>query len=888
MQCSDLDISKSSMKSHDDRTSPEKELQFTCEESEALYSIGFQKVSEHCRNEGILQYHVDWGVCLHAYYPWVDMLTSKICVLKHNHRSDFLACFCDTDGEGNVTSRGFCITKIECVMNGHGTNSRRELSVEQVCLNNIRYFLEANARDNTWLSQARKNDKLRVRAPYHPDSPCFEQQFSGHFDIGQLEFVELHSGKIELMSPFLLKDFEVILNKEQQEKMFPTEKTDETYGTCPEILAPMAMSEDAKERIENLNFFFMERISAEMAIWAPGIIFVYSTMFEEKGKIMKLITWIISLSIVSIGFYNSSVAFLPEAYFSVLEEFRQTQSYLFLSSLVLSSIVSITSPREVPEHFLMISVISFLPDCLLWRVAQVMYTEERLSNYNMIVRLWYLSLTLFSFYKVYLFLESLKSCEITVNVKNSTNISKQRKKEAKKVIKIQSEETLPVPSKSPVQKKRYKAKKSKKDESYSILCHFKCFGIENIGYVSVNCTETCFNQFHSQCWSKFLQTEEIEGEASLLGQNCLTQLCAGKIFEIVWVDKCGIETSRKYVYADLNIVEQGSKQRGAKGKQKLSITRSLSVSSGASGSSESKSHDDKRVSKQSGHQKLQQSKSLDSKHLERPLTPKQDAMPLRTFLPSSLSYASMVKNNNSDNLGTHCYNNTAATNLNNSEILNEILELNCPEILNQNCKLPEKSKILSLIAKSKESDIFRSAYATSSSALVFVPGAAASDTRPVNTENTAAPEPEEQQLQPTTVKHSLSERKKVGSSRSSRESHFEAPQFTRIMAKNFPGHTLWEVDRAINEVFSEQKLEELDITMLKKMIQDKLEENEIFMSDEDDGSEEECLICTEPLVTGLRTLTPCRHVFHEACITKWLNKDLTCPKCRATVEINKY
>merc|ERR1712227_251967 len=129
------------------------------------------------------------------------------------------------------------------------------------------------------------------------------------------------------------------------------------------------------------------------------------------------------------------------------------------------------------------------------------------------------------------------------------------------------------------------------------------------------------------------------------------------------------------------------------------------------------------------------------------------------------------------------------------------------------------------------------------SALVFVPGAAASATRPVNSE------------QPAAVKRSLSERKKVGPSRSSRETHFEAPQFTRIMAKNFPGYTLWEVDRAINEVFSEQKLEELDITMLKKMIQDKLEVNEIFMSDEDDGSEEECLICTEHLVTGLRTLT---------------------------------
>ena len=883
VQCSDLDISKSSMKSHDDRTSPEKELQFTCEESEALYSIGFQKVSEHCRNEGILKYHVDWGVCLNAYYPWVDMLQTKICVLKHDHRSDFLACFCDTDGEGNVTSRGFCITKIECVMNGHGTNSRRELSVEQVCLNNIRYFLEANARDNTWLSQARKNDKLRVRAPYHPDSPCFEQQFSGHFDIGQLEFVELHNGKIELMTPFLLKDFEVILNKDQKEKMFPTEKTDD-IGTCPEILAPM--SEEAKQRIEHLSFFFVERIYADTAIWAPGIIFVYSTMFEEKGKIMKLITWIISLSIISIGFYNSSVAFLPEAYFSVLEEFRQTQVYLFLFSFLLSSIVSLSSPRAVPEHFLMISVISLLPDIFLWKVAQVMYTEERLSNYKMLVRLWFLALTLYSVYKLYLFVKSLKSSEMTADAKSSTSNISKRKKEAKKVVKIPFDETLSAPTKSPTQKKRNKGKKSKKDKAYSILCQFKCFGIDNIGYVSVNCTETCFNQFHSQCWSKFLQTRQLEGEAALLGQNCLTQLCSGKIFEIVWVDKCGIETSRKYVYADLNTVQQGSKQRGARGKQKLNITRSLSDSSGASGSSETRSHDDKRLSsKLSGHPKLQQSKSLDYKHLERPMTPKQDAMPLRTFLPSSVSYASMVKNNNnvSDTLGTHCHKNTASTNQNNSEILDEILELNCPEILNQNCKLPEKSKILSLIAKSKESDVFGGGPATKSSALVFVPGATARVTKPVDNQISAVREQEQQ----ATNKRSPSERKKVDSSR---KNHFEASQFTKIMAKHFPDYTLWEVDRAVKEVSSEKRLEELTIPIFKKMIQDKLDEadeNEIFMSDEEAGCEEECPICTEPLECDLRTLTSCSHVFHDVCISEWLNKDLTCPKCRAIVEINK-
>ena len=518
-----------------------------------------------------------------------------------------------------------------------------------------------------------------------------------------------------------------------------------------------------------------------------------------------------------------------------------------------------------------------------------MYTEERIANCSIIVRLWFILNTVYSFYKLYLFLINLKaSAESTVDVKRSNASISKRKKEVKKVNKLPSEAALPT--KSPVQKKRNKGKRWQKPNTYSILCQYKCDDIVNIGYVSVNCTEKCYNQYHSQCWAKFLKIQHVEGETALLGQDCLTQLCSGKIFEIVWVTKCGIETSRKYVYADLNTVQQSSKQRG-KGKQKEKLTRSLSDSSGASGSSDKKSYDEKGVSKvsTSSHSKLQQSKSLDVRNFERPETPKQDAMPLRT-LP--LSYAGMVKNNNSiDSLESREKNKTV-TNINNSEILEEILELNCPEILNQNCKLPEKSKILSLIAKSKEPDVYRRDHATSSSALVFVPGdaacaasvaRAASEARPLDREITPTFEKEKQAA--PVARRSPSDRKKVGPS-----PNFEASQFTKIMAKHFFDYKIWEVDRAIKEVSSKIKLEELTIPIFKRMIQDKLDEadeNEIFMSDEEDVLEDECPICTELLRDELHTLVSCSHVFHDACIKKWLKKDLTCPKCRAIVEKNE-
>ena len=352
------------------------ELLFTCEESEALYSIGFQKVNENCKREKVISaVRIDWGVCLHSYYPWVNILHTKVCVLKNDLLSDFLACFCTTDESGNIESRGFCITKVECLMGGQALNlgTFAELEVDQTCLTHIRYFLEANARDSSWLSRARKQDKLRVRAPYHPDSPCYGKLFSGFFDIGQLEFVDLLNGKVEVRTPFKMDDIEVVINEDGipvqkiEKNNIPNEKIEEDPGSCVPI------PEETRDRMNRLSFFFEERIIADSAIWLPGIIFVYSTLLsnsEEKGPLMKLIMWLAQFSIVSIGFYNTSVAFLPEAYFIALEEFRRTQLYMFLFSFLLSPIFCINS-SQASEHFLKVSMISFIPDIALWKVTQV-------------------------------------------------------------------------------------------------------------------------------------------------------------------------------------------------------------------------------------------------------------------------------------------------------------------------------------------------------------------------------------------------------------------------------------------------------------------------------------------------------------------------------------
>ncbi|OAY68795.1 RING-H2 finger protein ATL75 [Ananas comosus] len=43
-----------------------------------------------------------------------------------------------------------------------------------------------------------------------------------------------------------------------------------------------------------------------------------------------------------------------------------------------------------------------------------------------------------------------------------------------------------------------------------------------------------------------------------------------------------------------------------------------------------------------------------------------------------------------------------------------------------------------------------------------------------------------------------------------------------------------------------------------------------------------CLICLEEFVAGevVRELTACRHLYHRACIDRWLEESWTCPRCQ--------
>ena len=127
----------------------------------------------------------------------------SICVIK-SYKNDFLACFCKEENS-KLSERSFCITKFECFLHGQGLSQyQTSLFVTDPCKNSVQYFMEVNVKSKKSFKKAQQLDKLRVRALYHPESPCKDQQFSAQFDVGQLDTENLDSG-IEVHVPNLVK-----------------------------------------------------------------------------------------------------------------------------------------------------------------------------------------------------------------------------------------------------------------------------------------------------------------------------------------------------------------------------------------------------------------------------------------------------------------------------------------------------------------------------------------------------------------------------------------------------------------------------------------------------------------------------------------------------------
>jgi len=878
------------------------ELSWTCQESEQLYGIGYHKVYESCKNDPFLsKFSVDWGVCLHSHYPWVDLLSSNICVMK-SYNNEFLACFCSLDN-GVIHRRGFCITKVECLMNGLGVaqNKIKELEVQQDCIDRIQYFLEPNTNDDTWFKNAQKKDNLRVRAPYHSDSPCRDLSFTARFDIGQIDLNNIVAD-IEVYTPFV-QDFEDINESEEYQE--------DDMSCMPEIAPEM------KEKMEILRLFFEERMMANLAIWIPGIFFVYSAMFDERGMAMNIFVCIVQLLISAIGIFNIVISVLPESFYSLSTDVRKDQISVFGSVIFLTQIL--LNYKEVAEHFLTVSIINFIPDIVFWKTITVMYNAQRMFHFKIIISIYFILLISYSILKLRKILTKINDSTSTMSTVAENNKKKSNSRKKREKTK-QNENTMEDSNKTSTNSSEKKVSKAQTlaAEVFPIICQWRCSNVLNIGYISINCSDKCYNQYHTQCWGCYKDLKHIDSEENLLGTSCLTSSCDGKIYEIVWVDKFGIETPRKFISTELEKLRVGNRKR-VKTKKPQKITRSVSETSQSSVDDKQSPRLLNKILNEKINCKISPLNSLEEKH-------KIPYRPIAIIKPTK-TYASTVRDVNKATTDTQQQTYNIEDSLHDSKLVEELLGQNCPESFDPSCKLPQRSKILTLIRENSNSDysfkgsigeigsnkdkesakecsnegtklpsgfIIDSQTADQkkpSECLVFVPG----------TKDDKAKDRKLDKMVEGKITNSANMKKRdvvdiaLPKDYGNHMDNAKVSPLAKILVKQMSGYSLQEVDFAINEILKNAiKFEDMTIPTFRNLLIEKLEsilawKDGVYMSDgeeEDGGNDvEECLICTEPMDKELQTLEPCGHVFHFSCIRKWVLKDSSCPKCRAMVQL---
>ncbi|PAN23835.1 hypothetical protein PAHAL_4G122100 [Panicum hallii] len=59
-----------------------------------------------------------------------------------------------------------------------------------------------------------------------------------------------------------------------------------------------------------------------------------------------------------------------------------------------------------------------------------------------------------------------------------------------------------------------------------------------------------------------------------------------------------------------------------------------------------------------------------------------------------------------------------------------------------------------------------------------------------------------------------------------------------------------------------------------------------YAPEDDDDGPRECAVCLGPVTEGetVRRLPACRHLYHLACIDRWLAAHRTCPVCRSQLD----
>eukprot|EP00090_Calanus_glacialis_P038243 TRINITY_DN6682_c0_g1_i1.p1 TRINITY_DN6682_c0_g1~~TRINITY_DN6682_c0_g1_i1.p1 ORF type:complete len:1040 (-),score=261.31 TRINITY_DN6682_c0_g1_i1:154-3273(-) len=887
-----------------------KVLKYTCSESEQLYGIGYHKVYEDCKDDVFLgQFSVDWSICLHAHYPWVDMTQWAICVIK-SYKNDFLACFC-MEEDGTLEKRSFCITKFECFLHGQGLNNQNTaLVVTDSCKNSIQYFMEVNVKSKKSFKKAQQIDKLRVRALYHPESPCKDHQFSAQFDVGQLDTENLNSG-IEVHTPELV-----------EYRMIPDEPVEPMQCGMPYDDEPEEKIDPVvRQRHRMLDDIFKERMATAAVIWIPGIFFLYSYLSSEKSQIEIIFSQLVQYKVITLGLYN--IAMAPTLWRSKLfskGEIGNTEITFILVSLLFT--IFWLNQKEIAEIFLFYSVAYSIVSLILANVTTKLRTRESLNFMGILAFLFYTSFALLVGYKVS---NTLRTIRLRTYVREEKiepirkkdqykKKNAKRKKNDQKTVNGEQEKRLPqrVPSKHKMEK--------------LIVCSWKCDKSNNTGYVSLNCSEKCIFVYHFECWDLFLTVEELIDERHILQTPCGQTNCSGKFSKIFWFNKFG------------------EKMRSSTLKNRPRNTPNI-----------------KRATPGKGHKVTEKTangfNNFDDINISTSTPPISDFVTnenmtenrdITSFMMAAMDFEKLYElDRESDQpyyLNEEYENESVTTNhfgtiggerkiknvvksedsfedcgiLEDQDMFEELLG-NTNIDHSDDTAVSQKSKFLSMIQKNntveqnpddsqpESSNGFTlslemlNAGSTSLSYFTNLEADKKSENNDINLETqsltylsgTPGSWMMEDVLQDGVQlvgieEESLEEEINQEQDYEKNDEDFEICKtlcpFTNMIQKRSPQYHVGLIEAAVQKLMLEVDPSSITIPHFQMLVIEKLdsEAEAVYVSDDDDEVDE-CLICTELLEKDLQTLEPCEHIFHLVCIKQWLGKDPSCPKCRAIV-----
>ena len=445
-------------------------------------------------------------------------------------------------------------------------------------------------------------DKLRVRAPYHMESPCFEQSFSSAFDVGQFK-QDLASTSVKIPPTLQVEVFTPKLDGYRVIEMDDQigRKNGKAGGTCripetkpePRVEQPQCGAKPPPEEPVNpqvqkkkldLIEIYTERMVTTSVPWIPGIFFLYSYLLSERSRKQKLFVNGVQFAVIILGTYNSIVStVLWKSSLYTLSGMGRNEVIALVAAFSFACCINY---KEIGELYLILSLLHFASNILLLFLIPHIRTEENVMTCTFISYLISVTLTVMLIFLVWRQVDKLdkkkeKETRWKQEMVDMIASGQGRGKEGDrrkpgKVKSGQQKRLHPIVQREEAKdfSQVYNEIEEEVRERSRIQCGWKsCKESSNMGYISLSCSHVPqpHAMYHSACWKLLLFSLEVRDERGLLGTTCLIDICLGKVSRLCWFTGLGREiTSRRLVW---DPPKQTRKSSQAKKGEALSVQR---------------------------------------------------------------------------------------------------------------------------------------------------------------------------------------------------------------------------------------------------------------------------------------------------------------------------